>query len=78
MQAMEARDYVIALLNAGLTQAQIAEKTGMGQPTVSKVYRGDVSDVLSRNYRRLQELHAEVVEAQAANSTDAASAAAQA
>ncbi|ALV06674.1 helix-turn-helix domain-containing protein [Roseateles depolymerans] len=58
---MEARDYVIALLGAGMTQAQIAEKTGMGQPTVSKVYRGEVADVLSRNYRRLQELHAEVV-----------------
>lgn len=54
---MEARDYVKALLDAGLTQVEIAEKTGIPQPTISKVFRGDVADVLSRNYRKLQELH---------------------
>lgn len=58
---MEAQDYVRALMAAGLTQTQIAERTGIPQPTISKVYRGDVEDVLSRNYRRLQDLHTEVV-----------------
>lgn len=58
---MEARDYVKALIEAGLTQVQIAERTGIPQPTISKVYRGDVDDVLSRNYRRLQEVHAAVM-----------------
>lgn len=63
---MEARDYVNALLEMGLTQAVIAEKTGIAQPTVSKVSRGEVADVLSRNYRKLQALHAETAAAKAA------------
>jgi transcriptional regulator with XRE-family HTH domain len=54
---MEAQDYVRELLASGMTQMQIAEKTGIPQPTISKVFRGDVADVLSRNYRRLQALH---------------------
>lgn len=58
---MEARDFVEALRGAGLTQVQIAERTGIPQPTISKVERGDVADVLSRNYRKLQALHAEVI-----------------
>lgn len=58
---MEARDYIAELINKGkLTQAQIAERTGMAQPTISKVARGDVKDVLSMSYRRLQALHTEV------------------
>ena len=63
---MEARDYVKALIEAGLTQVQIAERTGIPQPTISKVYRGDVDDVLSRNYRRLQEVHDAVMAERAA------------
>lgn len=58
---MEARDIVKALLETGLTQSEIAEKTGIPQPTISKVFRGEVADVLSRNYRKLQELHNEVL-----------------
>ncbi len=58
---MEARDFVAALVAHGLTQQQIAEKTGVPQPTVSKVLRGEVADVMSRNYRKLQALHAEVL-----------------
>lgn len=58
---MEARDYVLALIELGLTQTVIAERTGIPQPTVSKVARGDVADVLSRNYRKLQALHEEVL-----------------
>ena len=58
---MEAQQYLHALQEAGLTQAQIAERTGVPQPTISKVMRGEVKDVMSRNYRRIQELHAEVL-----------------
>jgi len=53
---MEAKDFVNALVDAGLTQTVIAERTGIPQPTISKVARGDVSDVMSRNYRKLQAL----------------------
>lgn len=58
---MEAKDYVDVIRKLGLTQAQIAEKTGIPQPTISKIERGDVSDVMSRNYRALQSLHSELV-----------------
>jgi len=57
---MEAKDYVIAIRTHGLTQAQIAERTGIPQPTISKIVRGDVSDVMSKNYRALQSLHLEL------------------
>lgn len=58
---MEAQDYVAALRALKLTQAQIAEQTGIPQPTISKIERGDVSDVMSRNYRALQSLHKKLV-----------------
>lgn len=58
---MEAQQFVEALVKSGLTQSQIAERTGIPQPTLSKVLRGDVADVLSRNYRKLQALYEEVV-----------------
>lgn len=54
---MEAQDYVAALRALKLTQAQIAEKTGIPQPTISKIERGEVNDVMSKNYRALQALH---------------------
>ncbi len=54
---MEARDYVSKLLSSGLTQSEIAERTGIPQPTISKVYRGEIDDVRSRAYRKLQDLH---------------------
>ena len=58
---MEARDYVQAIRAHGLTQAQVAERTGIPQPTISKIERGDVADVMSKNYRSLQQLHAELI-----------------
>ncbi|MEL4181213.1 transcriptional regulator [Roseateles sp. PN1] len=57
---MEAKDFIAAILQSGLTQCEISERTGIPQPTISKVVRGDVSDVLSRNYRKLQALHKKV------------------
>lgn len=58
---MEAKDYIQALLDAGLTQQQIAARIGTSQGTVSKVLRGETKDVLSRVYRKLGDVHAEVI-----------------
>ncbi len=58
---MEARDFIAALIARGMTQSDISERTGIPQPTISKVARGDVSDVMSRNYRKLQELHTALI-----------------
>ena len=63
---MEARDIVNELLELGLTQKQIEERTGITQPTISKIARGDVADVLSRSYRKLQAVLEEVKAAAAA------------
>lgn len=54
---MEAQDYVIALKGCNLTQVQISEGTGIPQPTISKIERGEVSDVMSKSYRALQALY---------------------
>lgn len=54
---MEPKELVLSLLAMGLTQTQIADMTGIAQPTISKVARGEIEDVLSRNYRRLETLH---------------------
>ena len=54
---MEARDYVLALKDLKLTQVQISEGTGIPQPTISKIERGDVEDVMSRNYRAIQSFY---------------------
>lgn len=53
---MEAKDYVLALKEKGLTQTQIAVATGIPQPTISKIERGEVTDVMSKSYRALQSL----------------------
>lgn len=61
---MEAKDYLIEIQAHGkLTQQQITDRSGIPQPTVSKILRGDVGDVMSKNYRALQALHAEVMAA---------------
>lgn len=65
MMPTEPRDIVAQLLEAGLTQQQIAEGlTALGcevtQSYVSKVLTGTVDDVKSRTYRALQQLHAQV------------------
>lgn len=54
---MEPRDIVLALKQSGLTQAQIADGAKITQPTVSKIERGEVSDILSRSYLRLMAMH---------------------
>jgi transcriptional regulator with XRE-family HTH domain len=57
---MEARELVVAIKAMGLTQKQIEQETGIPQPTVSKIERGEVSDVMSRSYRRLLDLHSKL------------------
>jgi len=70
---MEARDYVLALKQSGLTQIQIEECTGIPQPTISKIERGDVADVMSKTYRALQaayeELQSELIKSKGAPPT---------
>lgn len=58
---MEAIDYLKAIRDKGLTQNQVAERTGIPQPTISKIERGDIRDVRSKSYRALAVLHGEVV-----------------
>jgi predicted transcriptional regulator len=47
---MKPRELVLALRAMGLTQKQIQERTGIPQPTVSKIGLGRVRDVMSRHY----------------------------
>lgn len=63
---MEAKQLVEALRDRNWTQVQITERTGIAQPTISKILRGDVSDVMSKSYRALLALHDEVIKAEAA------------
>jgi len=58
---MEPKELVLVLRSRGLTQRQIEERTGIPQPTISKIERGEVSDVMSRNYRALLALHDAVI-----------------
>ncbi len=53
---MEASDYLRELLASGLTQAVIAEKTGIPQPTISRIANGRVNDVPSKRSRKLHAL----------------------
>ena len=54
---MIARDYLKAIRDTGVTQAEVSEKTGIPQPTISKIERGESRDVLSKNFLALQRLH---------------------
>ncbi|CAA2105452.1 helix-turn-helix domain-containing protein [Variovorax paradoxus] len=60
---MKPRELVLALRAMGLTQKQIEKKTGIPQPTVSKIGLGRVNDVMSRHYvALLQAYEAQVKE----------------
>lgn len=50
---MKPRELVQALRAMGLTQKQIEQRTGIPQPTVSKIGLGRVNDVMSRHYLAL-------------------------
>lgn len=51
-----AKDLLHAIRAHKLTQATISSKTGIPQPTISKIERGDVKDVMARSYVALQRL----------------------
>lgn len=53
---MEAKDFLTAIRATGMTQAEVAAETGIPQPTISKIERGDVKDVMARSYVALQRL----------------------
>lgn len=55
---MEAQKYLISIRSRGLTQAEVSEKTGISQPTISKIERGSVKDVRATTLLLLQQLHA--------------------
>lgn len=50
---MDAKHMVDALVERGWTQKQIVERTGIPQPTVSKIARAEVQDVMSKTYLAL-------------------------
>lgn len=62
---MKPRELVQALRAMGLTQKQIQERTGIPQPTVSKIGLGRVRDVMSRHYVALLTAYEYQVKAQA-------------
>lgn len=53
-------DLITAIRAHGLTQVQVAERSGVTQSTVSKIQRGEVKDVLSAGYLSLQALYQEL------------------
>lgn len=57
---MEPKQLVDAIRAKGLTQMAITDETGISQPTISKIERGDITDVMSRNYRALEALYHKV------------------
>ncbi|MGJ7604226.1 helix-turn-helix domain-containing protein [Variovorax sp. LT1R20] len=62
---MKPRELVQALRAMGLTQKQIQERTGIPQPTVSKIGLGRVRDVMSRHYVALLTAYEHQVKLQA-------------
>lgn len=50
------------ILDAGLTQREIAERTGTTQATISKLIRGVITDVGYATGKRLEVLHAHQTE----------------
>jgi len=63
---MEPHQLLKSIRESGLTQVQVSERTGIPQPTISKLERGEVRDVFSRSYRALLALHEEVTKEKSA------------
>lgn len=69
---MEAKDFLAVIRATGMTQAEVSVRTGIPQPTISKIERGEVDDVMSRNYRALQALARKVARKSKTPTTEAA------
>lgn len=50
-------DLLKVIRDTGMTQAEVAERTGVPQSTISKIERGKVDDVMSASYLALQALY---------------------
>ena len=57
---MTAKEYLFAIRERGLTQVQVSARSGIPQPTISKIERGETKDVRSRNFLALQRLYLEL------------------
>jgi len=68
---MKPVELVQALRAMGLTQKQIQERTGIPQPTVSKIGLGRVRDVMSRHYVALLTAYEQQVKAEASGAAQA-------
>lgn len=60
---MEAKDYLRAVRESGLTQTEVSVRCGIPQPTISKIERCESRDVLSKNFLALQRLYQEMSQA---------------
>lgn len=59
---MDAKDYLLVIREKGkMTQDQVAKRTGIPQPTISKIERGRVTGVMARTHIALQALYTEVM-----------------
>ena len=68
---MRPRELVLALRAMGLTQKQIEQRTGIPQPTVSKIGLGRVNDVMSRHYLALLAAYEQQLKEEAARPSSA-------
>jgi transcriptional regulator with XRE-family HTH domain len=57
---MQVHELLKEIRNHGLTQVQVAERSGLPQSTISKLERGEVADVMSRSYLSLLALYNEL------------------
>ena len=58
---MQAKELLAEIRANGMTQAAVAKETGIPQSTISKIERGAVNDVMSRNYQALQKLRSAIL-----------------
>ncbi|MDR8400085.1 helix-turn-helix transcriptional regulator [Paraburkholderia sp. USG1] len=57
---MDARQLVVSIRKQGLTQEQIAERTGLSQGAVSHIETGRRKNVFATTKERLEKLHTEL------------------
>jgi transcriptional regulator with XRE-family HTH domain len=58
---MDARQLVVSIRKQGLTQEQIAERTGLSQGAVSHIETGRRKNVFATTKESLEKLHTELV-----------------
>lgn len=58
---MDWKNKILELISAGFTQAQIANETGVSQPTIAGLIAGDQRDMKWANGHRLLSFHKRVM-----------------